>query len=312
MNKPAPAFTFETWSAPQAPLVIEYPVDLMDELRAAACDSSQHFPRGGLEVGGVLFGARKETRIRVHTWRPIACEHAYGPAFVLSQKDRAGLSNLLDSVTTDPDLRWLQPVGWFVSHTRTAVCLSAAEVEIHSQFFPWSWQAALVLHPERLGVCCAGFFVRDAAGGLRSDSSYREFSIRPLDRPPAQSSLLPAGPPEAALPSQPAPVPVPPRQPVRASTPSPAKWSWLIVGLVLIVAAVLLKDRILPTRVPNGVAPSQMESRPAPANIRDPVPPLTAADVLALQQERDQLKAEVERLREELRKEKSRAGRRRR
>jgi hypothetical protein len=148
----------------------------------------------------------------------------------------------------------LQPVGWFVSHTRSGVCLSPSDLEIYSAFFPSRWQVALVLRPEKLGTCRAGFFVRDSDGSVRSDASYREFSLEPAGRSvtapapvsrtvesPAPVSAIP--PPEivAAAPPQPPLRSLPP--PPRTPSPSPAdrapsrqKWIWLFLIAIALTA----------------------------------------------------------------------------
>ena len=57
---------------------IEYPLEVMDEIRAFACDELLQLSHGGNEVGGVLFGTRRDDLIRILTWRPIACDHTQG------------------------------------------------------------------------------------------------------------------------------------------------------------------------------------------------------------------------------------------
>ena len=52
--------------------------------------------KGGLEVGGVLFGTRAEGLIRILAVRPIECEHRFGPSFVLSATDEATLAGDTD------------------------------------------------------------------------------------------------------------------------------------------------------------------------------------------------------------------------
>jgi len=180
--EPAAESIFGSWSAAQVPVAIEYPLEVLDEIRATATDGFQKLARGGLEVAGVLFGVRRDAGIRILTWRPIQCEYALGPTLQLSERDRAQLTLLLQTAAEDPDLEGLQPVGWFVSHTRSDVLLSPQDLEIFEGFFPKPWQVTLVLHPTQAGVASAGFFVREADGTLKADSSYQEFSVKPLHR----------------------------------------------------------------------------------------------------------------------------------
>ena len=73
---------FGSWSVPEVPLTIEYSFEVLDQIRASATDGLRQLSRGGLEVGGVLYGTRDANSIRITSWRPIACEHARGPAFL--------------------------------------------------------------------------------------------------------------------------------------------------------------------------------------------------------------------------------------
>jgi hypothetical protein len=180
LKKNLAEFTFGTWTAPAAGgVTVEYPLEIMDELRLAACGGLRQLARGGLEIGGVLFGSRRDQSIRLVNWRTIECEHSRGPALLLSDKDREGLRALLQSAEGEVDLRGLQPVGWFVSHTRSEVSLLDTDKEIFEVFFTEPWQVALVLHPERGGTCRAGFFVRED-GAIQGGSSHQEFTIEAL------------------------------------------------------------------------------------------------------------------------------------
>ena len=189
MTGPAAEFKFGSWSTPQVRISIEYPLELMDEIRGAAWEGMQQLVHGGLEVAGVLFGARRDNSIRLLTWRPIACEHAEGPSLRLSPRDRVGLTRLLEVAESDPDLAGLQRVGWFLSHARSDIFLNASDLEIYNGFFPEPWQVTLVVRPSRTGTARAGFFAREADGSLRSESSYQDFIIEPLHRPSASREL---------------------------------------------------------------------------------------------------------------------------
>ena len=263
MTEQTAEFIFGSWSAPQLPLEVEYPLEVMDELRAAATDGLQKLARGGLEVGGVLFGSRRDTGIRILTWRPIPCEYALGPTLQLSERDRAELKRLLAASAADSDLQGLQPVGWFLSHTRSAVVLSPHDLEIFDEFFPEPWQVTLVLHPAQTGVARAGFFVREPGGGLKSDSSYQEFTVKPMHR----ASRLPDLPLPAAAKDPPAPQAKPAHDPRPLATNgghipaahlepplfrtlerprTPRGWLWMLpVILGFIVAGFLVKERYL-------------------------------------------------------------------
>jgi hypothetical protein len=261
----AAEFIFGSWSTPEIQLTIEYPLEVLDEIRSSVCDGLQQLAHGGLEVGGVLFGVRRENTLRILTWRPISCEHAHGPSLRLSARDRIDLARLLEVAKADSDLAGLQPAGWFLSHARSDIFLSQADLEIFHAYFPEPWQVTLVLRPNKSGAVRAGFFLREADGSLRSESSYKDFVAEPLHNPGASGDVtgrrLRDLPMELSAPHNQAqsestndaveltPVRIiePPRfltQKQRAS--GRGRWLWAIPGsLALIIAGMLLKERFL-------------------------------------------------------------------
>ena len=58
------ASKFGAWSAPQSKLEIEYSLVVLEEIRQCVTDGFQRL-RGGMEVGGVLFGTRQEGKLRL-------------------------------------------------------------------------------------------------------------------------------------------------------------------------------------------------------------------------------------------------------
>jgi len=176
-------FRFVSWSAPEVAWTIEYPLEVMNEIRAYACNELLRLSHGGAEVGGVMYGSRQAGSIRILTWRPIACEYADGEALQLSHADRMNLAVQLEAARRNSDLKDLRPVGWFVSHPRGGVAMNESDLEIHSGFFPESSQVTLVIHPTGAGRAEAGFFARAADGSVRSESSYKNFVLEPVEAP---------------------------------------------------------------------------------------------------------------------------------
>jgi proteasome lid subunit RPN8/RPN11 len=163
------------WEAPSCPFQIEFAAGKLEEVRLAVTDQFYALPRGGLEIGGVLFGSREDNLLRIEDYRMIECEHLTGPSFILSRNDREGLERLLAETAKEG----LTPLGWFHSHTRTGIFLSAQDLEIHQRFFPEPWQIALVLRPANLEPTRAGYFFRAASGEIASESCVREFVVDP-------------------------------------------------------------------------------------------------------------------------------------
>jgi hypothetical protein len=163
----------------QCPFAIEYPAEVLDQIRVAVMDAFFAIPRGGLEIGGVLFGRYRDGLLRIEAFRMLECEHAAGPSFTLSEADHVRLRNLLHSAEAEG----LQPVGWFRSRTRSEIALWSADAALHDAYFPEPWQVVLVLRPEVTRPTRASFFVR-VDGSLGVDSSLGEFVVEPWGRSP--------------------------------------------------------------------------------------------------------------------------------
>ncbi len=177
----ADELSFHSWKAPGRDLEILSVEDALRGIRDFSIDGQMRLARGGIEVGGVLFGAREGSRIWVQAWRPMACEHASGPSFILSEKDEASLMRMAEEFQTDPTLEGMIPVGWFVSHTRSGIEIRDGELKFWERFFPENWQIALVVKPSRFQPVEAGYFFRDENNEIRKESSYHEFTL-PVDK----------------------------------------------------------------------------------------------------------------------------------
>ena len=167
---------FRSWAVDGHAIQIEYAVPVMEEVCANAVDGLFRFRHGGMEVGGVLFGTAAGGRIRILTYRPLECEHALGPRFVLSARDRAVLKDLLHAPQREPELQELEPVGWYHSHTRSGVELSSHDLEIFDSYFPHPWQVALVIRPDNYGPARAGYFFREPDGTVHAEAAYEVFT----------------------------------------------------------------------------------------------------------------------------------------
>lgn len=258
---------FGSWSVAESPISIEYSLVVIEEIRHEVAEGFQRLSRGGIEVGGILYGTRDGRTVRVLALRPISCEHARGPAFLLSDKDRVALNEQLIREQEDSQLEGLISVGWFLSHTRSEIALTESDLEIYSIFFPAPWQVTLVIRPGRSGSMRAGYFVREADGTVKCEKSYLEFNFpdrlagvldRSPDRPPRDRSRKvqtfyraetdPASAP-AAEPASPAatarrePAPFAPAAPPYAGPQflpperPRKKWVWLVVWAALVLIA---------------------------------------------------------------------------
>jgi proteasome lid subunit RPN8/RPN11 len=169
--------TFGTWSVAASAINIEYSLVVVEEIRHEVAEGFQKLSRGGIEVGGLLYGVREGQTVRIMAIRPAACEHASGPAFRLSEKDRAALAEQIRQDREDSRLEGLVCVGWYVSHTRTEIALAQSDQEVFSAYFSQPWQVTLVVRPSRGGNMRAGFFVWEADGTVNASQSYLEFTF---------------------------------------------------------------------------------------------------------------------------------------
>ena len=252
---------FGTWTAPECALQIEYSLTVIDEIRTIVTEGFQRLSRGGIEVGGVLYGRVDGIHLRILAMRPIACEHASGPTFNLSDNDRAALTAQLEGIPEDFELQSLTPVGWFVSHTRSEIALQQADLDTFNGFFSEPWQVALVVRPGRAGSMRAGFFVRESDGGIKTDRSYQDFLFperQPLpfertmrDRgPQSRRPQSPADDPESSASTRSRTVeetypkpPIPENEPYPEYAPYPERHRqipWAVIGVVVAAALVAI------------------------------------------------------------------------
>lgn len=227
---PLPESATVLWNPPGAPAEVACSVDVLDAIRHAALQGLQKLARGGLEEGGVLWGTVANGRLSIAAMRPIECEHARGPSFLLSGPDREKLRAAL--AAPDAELHGLTPLGWWVSHTRSEIHLNPGDIEIFNEFFPSPLQATLVVKPALHQPCRAAYFLRDSLGAVDGGKVLETFELRirgraplpgPVDRMPVvipRREPVPEPPlPWEATPEPPAPAAAPPRPAARKPEP---------------------------------------------------------------------------------------------
>jgi proteasome lid subunit RPN8/RPN11 len=127
------------------------------------------------EVGGWLLGKKRfdkesgEQFIVIDTILP-AQHTQHGSAYLtFTQDTQVALHNHLQANYPEKDL-----VGWFHTHPRMGIFLSAYDTWLHQNFFPEIWQVALVVEPfSRTG----GFFIRQSDGQLDPRSYYGFYEL---------------------------------------------------------------------------------------------------------------------------------------
>lgn len=181
------------FEGPGAPAPVDFPRIVLQQILSYAGEGLRQLSRGGMEVGGVLFGRRTGAGIQVHAWRPIDCSHTRGPAFLLSNDDFQALANHLAAAETDPALQVLEPVGWFVSHTRKGLVLADEDRRLFDQFFSGAYRIGLVLHARKGHATEAALFLRDSAAQLNEEPVLRTLAASefPAVELPLFDSLAP-------------------------------------------------------------------------------------------------------------------------
>jgi proteasome lid subunit RPN8/RPN11 len=236
--------SFETWSAPGNSFRIEYSQRVLEQIRETAVEGYHCVPHGGVETGGVLFGTLGENMVRIVAWRPVICEYARGPSFLLSEKDEAAFAETLQSWGGHAELAELEPMGWYRAHTRSEILLSDTDLTFYNRFFPRPWQVALIVRPASFAPTRAGFFFREADGSIRAENSYREFTLTPVATPkaavreeaPPVLEAPPAPAEHSTLAAEDSPAPPAPPSPASKGTGGPWKWYAATVSVLLLAA----------------------------------------------------------------------------
>ena len=214
------------WLDPTGTFRIQYSLPVFHEIDFQVNEGYRRIPHGGIETGGILWGRMEAEAVTIEAFRQIDCEHAAGPSFLLSERDLAGLPELFSRAAGEEELRHLQPVGWFIAHTRGPLTLTDRERAVFDQFFPGPGKLTMLVKPERFQPTRFGLLVRRADGSTPSDASEQAF-ILPLpgragkgvaasipapgskpaspssDRPPVAVTSLPAAPAVASKPRPP-------------------------------------------------------------------------------------------------------------
>ena len=152
------------------------------EIAELAVSGYSRYAWGGVEIGGVLFGRRDSETVYICSIRPAECEHHYGPAFELSEKDCESFARLMAAATSDEELADLTPVGWYQSTSRRDVHLSEHARTFFQRFFPEPWPIAMVLKRSKLDPPDVALFVRDSDGSIELYSPVQGFTVDGLLR----------------------------------------------------------------------------------------------------------------------------------
>ena len=126
---------YATWAHPETGQSVQYSIPVLQEIEFLVNDGYRRIPHGGVETGGLLFGTADEATVRIDGFKPIECEHAFGPSFQLSERDLERLGRQIADSVRDDSLESSIPVGWFIAHTRSELVLSERELQLFLKFF---------------------------------------------------------------------------------------------------------------------------------------------------------------------------------
>lgn len=191
MSTQDPATGYAFWISPDGLSKVVYSLHVFQEIDASVNEGFRQIPHGGVETGGLLFGRKKPDGIHVEAYRAIQCQHAFGPSFVLSESDLVGIREQLAAASSDKELAGLEPVGWFIGHTRSPLQLNARETIWFDQFFPHPGSLTLLVKPERFQATRFAFLLRNQTGQMEPDARHTAV-ILPLSGQSAQSANVPS------------------------------------------------------------------------------------------------------------------------
>jgi hypothetical protein len=143
-------------------------------------------PRRGAEVGGILLGRREADAIWVEDAVLTPCEHRRGPSFLLSERDRQNLENLMRDLRASGGETY--PVGMFRSNTREPDAVSDEDREVFRAFFPPPEGLFMLIRPYATKPSTVSFLLYRA--GALPDSSETLTLQRPGGESPGRRRPL--------------------------------------------------------------------------------------------------------------------------
>jgi hypothetical protein len=159
------------WAIPGAAATVTYSLPLFHEIDFLVNEGYRKIPHGGIEEGGLLFGKIDAKGTRIEAFRAIECEHASGPSFLLSEHDLEVLSAQLAGIGSDAELEGLEPIGWFLGHTRGPLVLTDHEAALFDHYFAAPGMLSVLVKPERFQPTRFGFAVRRKDSSVARDAS---------------------------------------------------------------------------------------------------------------------------------------------
>lgn len=266
----SPGATAFLWEPPGKALSAYIDFDVVDRLGFDIMRGFGAVPRRGAEVGGILLGSAEASDrivLRIEDFVPVACEHALGPSYILSDNDRKPFEEAIERWTPAPDKR-IYAVGFYRSNTRELLQLSQEDIDFIDAYFPQMTAVCLLVKPFATRVSEAALFTREN-GRMPGGAAQQVFPFRRKELGGGKPSRRPRGmeapdpemeaaatgytlteePQPAPEPDAPAAAPAP--APAQAAQPEPAArtrlrggWVWIPLSFIFLLLGVVLGFQI--------------------------------------------------------------------
>jgi hypothetical protein len=235
---------YYVWRPEDTPVAIHLRLDVVDRLAAEIMRGYGAVPKRGAEIGGLLIGQVEPGEIpvvRIEDFEPVACDYKRGPSYLFGGEDGAAFEQACSR--WKPEGGGDEAVGFFRSHTREGLGLSAEDVELMDRYFSAPDRVVLLVKPFATRVSAAGFFVRQ--NGSFPEQSPLEFPLSRRDLgggpPPSRSRVW-------STRGRPAELPAPEREPLPLAEPEPrpagkrarSGWVWIPLSFIFLLVGVLL------------------------------------------------------------------------
>jgi hypothetical protein len=195
--------TYGTWKDSDSPYQIQYALPVFREIEFYVGEGFRRISYGGIEHGGLLFGRRADSIIYLEAFRPIECEHASGPSFSLTEKDRTVLKQQLASYEEQPELSGLVPAGLFISHSRRDLRVGDDELNLLHEFFGEPWQSLVIVKPEKFKPAQFAFVLRSGSASNGTNLAESAFVLPSPPRAERKSRRPPPSVEDVPEPSDP-------------------------------------------------------------------------------------------------------------
>jgi hypothetical protein len=173
------------WKAPGKPLAVHFDLGIVDNMLVEIMRGFAAVPKRGAEVGGVLIGTIEPQEdgpgevVRVEDFELVPCVYARGPSYLLTSEDRESFEAACARWRQSGGPAAKQAVGYFRSHTRDGLALSAEDLDLLDRYFPDPRHLGLLIRPFASQPAEAGFFFRE--NGVFPTESPRVFTFSRLD-----------------------------------------------------------------------------------------------------------------------------------